>query len=283
MSTATVADLRREQRAFDRIVGFAAWARARREPFTFRDVCAAFPAAYEGTPLAIDRMWSRTKLSAAAIGAPLELVGAEQYLVADGANLRPLRLAASDAAAAAAEARALPLRGEPGASELLEYALRKLLLAGADILGVLWDRHLAALTRPRTGRAAIGGDALTRTERLVRVGALLHESVLAAGDGGLAYSEALVRSGARDEGEFEDALAALGDVAIPLPPPDDAIPMERIGGRVSAYAVSRPARRIALTRAELDSVRAAAGDGALARAAAAVAVEARTSDGARAA
>lgn len=245
----------RECDAFQRVLGLAVWAQAQHEPFSFSDVRQAFGASYAGSHDAVDRKWSRDKRNAAAIGAPLAVSGGVAYTVDQRAEPARLRLGTGDAELLQALVRDLPERWDCPADRHLELGLRKLLLAGAPIRNALWDRHLAARKpAPAVGERAPRLPVLTAAEWRVRVGAILHELLLHAGRDGLAISEALVFSAARDLGDLEAVIASLLTTNVPLPAPADTLGVEWSGGRVEVYLPSRRARRIALVGDEVSAL-----------------------------
>jgi hypothetical protein len=249
----------RDHDPFQRTLALALWAQAQREPFSFVDVREAFGGAFEGSEEAVDRKWSRDKRGVAAIGAPLALFGGGLYTVHEDAEPAPLRLSSSDATLLEAVVRDVPVRWESAADRHLELAFRKLLLAGAAIADALWDRHLAPASDPAPPRSAPPAlPGLTTTEWRIRVGAILHELVLAAGPDGLAISDAVVLSGARDLQDLDAVIAQLLATGVPLPPPADSLGLERFGGRFAAYLPSRRYRRIRLTGEELAALEHAA-------------------------
>lgn len=226
--------------AFARVIALAVWASRRGDEFTFSEVREALSNAYEGTPDAIDRSWSRDKRRLAAVGVELELASADGYLYVPA--MRRPGLGASRAASLIAAIRDLS-EGD----EALETGLRKLLAHGAPILGALVDRarRIGRLRR----RASL--------ESLLSVAHLLLVVLHAAGEDGLALDEAVVASGARDASELERVVALLGAVRLPFDGPDDSVPIFVENGRVALYSLHRVVPLPAFTDAEAAALAAA--------------------------
>ncbi len=116
----------------ERLLQLTAWLLAREAPASFEEIREAFPHAYEGSPEAVDKRWTRDKQALHEAGVPIEFVEGdaergEGYFIDPRAYALPeLNLAPEEAAVlwtagrAAMRMSALPWREE------LESALRKL-------------------------------------------------------------------------------------------------------------------------------------------------------------
>lgn len=150
----------------ERLLQLTAWLLAREEPASFEEIREAFPHAYEGSPEAVDKRWTRDKQSLHEAGVPIEFVEgdaerAEGYFIDPRAYALPeLHLAPEEAAVlwtagrAAMRMSALPWRAE------LESALRKLQC----------ESHTPPATRPALPALFFGppaaSDQATWLERL---------------------------------------------------------------------------------------------------------------------
>jgi hypothetical protein len=211
------------ERAFSRLFRLVTWVGHQAGEFTFEDVRAALGdegnPVYVGTHDAVDRKWSRDKLAMCGLGMTLVREGADAYRYEGAA--RAVRLPPVCAGALVAAVRRLPVTGDTD----LEVGLRKLLAAGAPILGALIERD-------PWGRSGIRREP---TMQLLTVAYLLLQVLDAAGEDGLAHVEARVATGARDHAEMVRVVRLLSNLRLPYDPPDDDVPLALDKGRIALY------------------------------------------------
>lgn len=234
----------REEKTAAHLVALALWMQEQREPFTFLDVRAAFPRAYEGTVDAVDRKWTRHKRALQQLGVGLEYRGHDSYLVERGGRSRLVQTRAG-LARLAAVVRALP--SPAGLEHPLEAGLRKLAAQGAPILEVLVARRSATPSFL---------ESLCSLE-LAGACLLLLETVLAEGPEGLCRKEAAAACGAANDASLNSVLRVLLDLTVPLEAPMDCSGVDVYEDRVACYLPLRQVRPLRLTVEETEAVEAA--------------------------